>query len=193
MTPARDPGEGRALCGQEHRGQDDRGGDRDRDAAGRPRNARPRDGLGRPLPRSAPEERPTAETTDRVPDDLDIGPDEAVALARSLLSEGRPFHAHEVFEAMWKSGPAAERELWQGLAQLAVGLTHARRGNATGAVTLLRRGASRLRGYAATAPDPRPYGVDLPFVIDQAENQATRLEREDHAEGHLPFPLAPDE
>ena len=34
---------------------------------------------------------------------------------------GRPFHAHEVLEASWKAAPPAERDLWQGLAQLAVG------------------------------------------------------------------------
>ena len=40
-----------------------------------------------------------------------------------------PFHAHEALEAMWKCSPANERDLWQGLAQLAVGATHAARGN----------------------------------------------------------------
>ncbi len=35
------------------------------------------------------------------------------------------FHAHEVLEDAWKTGPEAQRELWRGLAQLAVGLTHA--------------------------------------------------------------------
>ena len=85
---------------------------------------------------------------------------EAAALADRLLRDGRPFHAHEVLEAAWKSGPAQERDLWQGLAQIAVGLTHARRGNARGAVTLLRRGAERVRAYqaerleAGTAPEP---------------------------------------
>ncbi|CAM5400121.1 hypothetical protein SCALM49S_10045 [Streptomyces californicus] len=58
-----------------------------------------------------------------------------------LLDEGMPFHAHEVFEDAWKSGPEGERELWRGLAQLAVGLTHAARGNITGGPRLLRRGA----------------------------------------------------
>ncbi len=76
---------------------------------------------------------------------------EAAALADRLLRDGRPFHAHEVLEAAWKSGPAGERDLWQGLAQIAVGLTHARRGNARGAVALLTRGAERVRGYQAGA------------------------------------------
>lgn len=164
------------------------GGARDRDAAGRPRNARPRDGLGRPLPRSAPE------GTERIPDDLVITPGEAAALGGSLLAQGRPFHAHEVFEAAWKTGPPAESELWQGLAQLAVGITHARRGNPRGAVSLLRRGADRIRGYSATAPDARPYGIDLSFVMSLAEDIATAIERDGLPaipEASLRFPLTP--
>ena len=120
---------------------------RDRDPAGRPRNARPRDGLGRPLDRATD---PGA-AADRIPDDLVITGAEAAALADRLLRDGRPFHAHEVLEAAWKHGPATERDLWQGLAQIAVGLTHARRGNARGAVALLSRGAERVRGYQAEA------------------------------------------
>jgi hypothetical protein len=120
---------------------------RDRDPAGRPRNARPRDALGRPLdPADGP-----GSGTDRIPDDLVITGAEAAALADRLLRDGRPFHAHEVLEAAWKSGPAGERDLWQGLAQIAVGLTHARRGNARGAVALLTRGAERVRGYQGGA------------------------------------------
>ena len=89
---------------------------RDRDAAGRARNARPRDGLGRPLPRGVAGQ-------ERIPDDLVLPPAESLGLAQQLLDEGRPFHAHEVLEASWKSAPDAERDLWQGLAQIAVGLT----------------------------------------------------------------------
>ena len=112
---------------------------RDRDRAGRPRNARPRDAFGRPLPHGA-----TGES--RIPDDLSLAPGEAIALAQQLLDSGRPFQAHEVLEASWKSAPAAERDLWQGLAQVAVGLTHAQRGNPRGAAALLRRGAGRVSG-----------------------------------------------
>ncbi|MGH3246098.1 MAG: DUF309 domain-containing protein, partial [Trebonia sp.] len=124
-------------------------GARDRDEAGRARNARPRDELGRPLPRSA------AQDAERIPDDLVVSPAEAAELGGRLLAEGRPFHAHEVFEAAWKSVPGPERELWRGLAQIAVGLTHARRGNARGAIELLRRGADRITGLAGASP-----GVD---------------------------------
>ncbi|MBV9794911.1 MAG: DUF309 domain-containing protein [Actinobacteria bacterium] len=140
-------------------------GRRDRDAAGRPRNARPRDGLGRPLPRGSLGE-------ERVPDDLVLPPEESLALAQRLLDEGRPFHAHEVLEASWKAAPEGERDFWQGLAQLAVGLTHARRGNAAGAVTLLRRAAARIRPYTGTDP----HGVPVTTLADAAEALAAHIE-----------------
>ncbi|WP_031104844.1 DUF309 domain-containing protein, partial [Streptomyces sp. NRRL S-146] len=91
---------------------------RDRDSEGRARNARPRDGLGRPLPYDA-------DGVPRQPEGVVRTPEATVAEAQRLLDEGKPFHAHEVFEDAWKSGPDEERELWRGLAQLAVGLTHA--------------------------------------------------------------------
>ena len=139
-------------------------GARDRDAAGRPRNTRPRDGLGRPLPRGAT-------GVERVPDDLVLPPEESLALAQRMLDEGRPFHAHEVLEASWKAAPDEERDFWQGLAQLAVGLTHARRGNTAGAATLLRRGAARIGPYAGADP----YRVPVAAVVAAAETLAGRV------------------
>jgi uncharacterized protein len=150
--------------------------DRDRDPGGRPRNARPRDALGRPLPRPGHGE-------DRIPDDLSLPGPDAARLADELLRAGRPFHAHEVLEASWKTGPPGERDLWQGLAQIAVGLTHAHRGNARGAVALLSRGAERVRAYqaasavAAGAGD-RPYGIDLAAFLAACDDLAARIERD---------------
>jgi hypothetical protein len=128
--------------------------DRDRDAAGRARNARPRDALGRPLPYDARGE-------ERAPEGVPRSPDQALTEAQRLLDAGRPFHAHEVLEDQWKSCPDAERQLWRGLAQLAVGLTHALRGNRTGATTLLERGAASIDPFAA-AP---PHGVDVTGLV----------------------------
>jgi len=144
-------------------------GQRDRDLAGRPRNARPRDELGRPLPRTAAGDVP------RIPDELTVSPAEAAALGGALLAEDRPFHAHEVFEAAWKSASGPDRELWRGLAQIAVGLTHARRGNPSGAVALLRRGARRVADYPG---DPRHFGVDPAHVSAAADALAARIERD---------------
>ncbi|QJY49149.1 DUF309 domain-containing protein [Pseudonocardia broussonetiae] len=138
---------------------------RDRDEAGRARNARPRDAAGRPLPHGA-------DGVERVPEDLVLTADEAVAEAQRLLDAGLPFGAHEVLEGAWKAAPEAERELWRGLAQLAVGLTHAQRGNARGAVALLDRGADHVRRWVGDAPA----GLDLPGLTAHADALARRIE-----------------
>jgi uncharacterized protein len=143
--------------------------DRDRDPGGRARNARPRDDLGRPLPWGAPGQ----QNVPRIPDDLAVTPAEAAELGGRLLADGLPFHAHEVFEAAWKSTPAPDRELWRGLAQIAVGLTHARRGNAPGAAALLRRGAGHVREHPANDA-----GVNAASVAARADEIAARIERD---------------
>jgi uncharacterized protein len=138
--------------------------DRERDEFGRPRNARPRDGLGRPLARGD-------SGFAGVADDLVLSPDESLREAQRLLDEGHPFHAHEVLEATWKSAPTDERDLWQGLAQLAVGLTHALRGNNVGAAAVLRRGVDHISGYV----DARPHGVDVAGLLAWARTLGGQL------------------
>jgi len=95
---------------------------------------------------------------------------ESVAMARTLVEAGRPFAAHEVLEARWKAGPEVERDLWQGLAQICVGLTHAARGNSVGALRLLDRGATRLEAYGAGGGPT--YGLDLPTIVARAREHA---------------------
>ena len=142
---------------------------RDRDGDGRARNARPRDGLGRPLPYGA-------DGVARQPEGVVRSPRETVAEAQELLDAGRPFHAHEVFEDAWKSGPEEERALWRGLAQLAVGLTHAARGNVTGGARLLRRGAGALEEWTSGSGQARPYGMDLTGLVVWARRLAQSVE-----------------
>jgi hypothetical protein len=137
---------------------------RDRDPAGKPRNSRPRDALGRPLPPGAP-------GIPTMPDDLNLPPADALILAQQLLDDGLPFHAHEVLEAAWKAAPADERELWRGLAQLAVGLTHARRGNRTGAARLLSRAAERISAYGHSAP----HDIAAADLSTWGHTEATRI------------------
>jgi len=135
------------------------GSERDRDDRGRARQARPRDALGRPLPYGA-------EGVEPVPEEA-LPPLETLDRARELVAGGRPFAAHEVLEARWKAGPAGERDLWQGLAQVCVALTHAARGNQTGAQRLSDRAAVRLAAYSASGGDT--YGVDLSAVVECAQ------------------------
>ncbi|BCY08330.1 DUF309 domain-containing protein [Actinoplanes sp. L3-i22] len=149
---------------------------RDRDAAGRARNARPRDGLGRPLPHGM-----TGIPT--TPEDLVLPPAEALREAEHLLAAGRPFHAHEVLEGAWKACDDDTRELWKGLAQLAVGVTHLRRGNEVGAVRLLSRAGDRISAYAEISP----HGIPVAALTTWTRDLAARI-------GHGPIPeemLAP--
>jgi hypothetical protein len=133
---------------------------RERDPEGRPRNARPRDRLGRPLPRGAEGFAPYDEPA--------LPPDEALALAQRLIDGGRPFTAHEVLEAVWKATTGPQRDMWQGLAQLAVAVTHDLRGNEAGAATLRQRAADHLRPYAGT----RPHRVDVDALLGWAQRPA---------------------
>lgn len=160
--------------------------DRDRDTTGRARSARPRDGLGRPLPYGAA-------GVPRQPEAVRRSPAETLVESQRLLDAGLPFHAHEVLEDAWKSTKVpTERELWRGLAQLAVGLTHAGRGNATGAVALLRRGATAIAPYRE-AP---PYRIDIDgltgWVEALAGDLATGPAREIDAAAAAPRLALPD-
>ncbi|MFG2827799.1 DUF309 domain-containing protein [Streptomyces sp. NPDC048434] len=137
---------------------------RDRDEEGRARNARPRDGLGRPLPYGSP-------GVARQPEGVPRTPAQSLAEAQRLLDDGMPFHAHEVLEDAWKAAPEAERELWRGLAQLAVGLTHAARGNTVGGTALLERARAAIAPYA----DAAPYGIDIAGLMSWAGELTGRL------------------
>jgi predicted metal-dependent hydrolase len=132
--------------------------ERDRDESGRPRSARPRDSLGRPLPYGS-------EGIPRIPDDLELAPAETLTYAQDLLDHGLAFSAHEVLEAAWKYGPDDERMLWQGLAQLAVGITHVQRGNVKGATSLLRSASTHL----AHTDRPGRHGIDVAGLVDFAD------------------------
>lgn len=152
--------------------------ERDRDATGRARNARPRDGLGRPLPYGAV-------GVARAPEGERRDPDVTLSEAQRLLDAGLPFHAHEVLEDAWKTADAPQRALWRGLAQLAVGLTHAMRGNTAGACALLLRGADSIEAYRAQPP----HGVDVDGLARWSSRVVAELDA--GASGAATAPEAP--
>lgn len=145
---------------------------RDRDPEGKARNARPRDGLGRPLPYGTP-------GVARQPEGVVRTAEESLTEAQRLLDEGMPFHAHEVLEDAWKSGPEEETALWKGLAQLAVGITHLARGNAKGGARLLLRGAENIEPYRANPP----HGIDVAGLSDWARETSRSVEEAEDAGG----------
>jgi len=139
--------------------------DRERDPKGRAKNARPRDELGRPLPRGAA----GAITEEDLPDD----PAELLEIGREHFNAGRFFQAHEAWETAWHPSPDPERDFWQGITQIAVGFTHFQRGNPTGATTLLRRGATRLEPYGEHF-----HGIASAGLAATAREAADAIERE---------------
>lgn len=139
--------------------------ERDRDVDGNARNSRQRDWLGRPLPYGV-------EGVPRIPDDLDLPPDGYLRYAQDLIDKGLAFNAHEVLEAAWKGAAADERSLWQGLAQLAVGITHIQRGNPVGAAKVLQRAAGRI-GEAGSAL----HDIDAAGLIHYVDELVDDLER----------------
>ena len=161
---------------------DQSAGPRDRRDDGRPEQARPRDRTGRPLPYG----------TDDVPLTEDHEPatvQEALSLGIELWTAERFFEAHECLEAVWHAAPDEDRDLWQGVIQIAVAGVHLQRENPTGARTLLDRAASRLRGY------PTGYrGIDVAGAVAFCEDAAARIDAEGLAGAPAPprFPATGD-
>ena len=102
---------------------------------------RPRDDLGRPLPWDA-------ENTLELPDFDAMTLEDNDAAARAYVRAQAWFGAHEAWETAWKqSRGTGDEEFFKGLSQMGAGYVHLRRGNAHGAVTLLRRAARRVGAY----------------------------------------------
>jgi uncharacterized protein len=129
---------------------------------------RPRDELGRPQPWGA-ENRLELEEFDS------LALEENHRLGVSHFDGGRYFPAHEAWETAWKQArDTDDAEFFKGLSQLGAGYVHLLRGNAHGAMTLLRRASSRVRRY----PE-RHFGIDTASVADRADADADAVERGD--------------
>lgn len=78
---------------------------------------------------------------------------EALEAAATLFEAGLPFEVHEVLEPHWANAAGNEREVLQGLIQLAVAYQHLANGNRAGARSLLLEAAHRLRGRTLLGVD----------------------------------------
>ena len=81
-----------------------------------------------------------------------------------LFNARRYFECHEVWEALWREITGPERELLQGLIQLAVAYYHATRGNRLGANYLYRRGRTRVAPWL-----PGHAGLSLAGLMAQMD------------------------
>lgn len=126
---------------------------------------RPRDLLGRPQPWDA--------TNALELEDFDsLTVQENHRLGREHLNAGRFFPAHEAWETAWKqSRDTTDAEFFKGLSQLGAGYVHLLRGNAHGAIRLLRRASRRIRAYPVGH-----LGVQTDRVGDAADALAADVE-----------------
>lgn len=119
---------------------------------GAPEQQRPRDRTGRPLPYDTEE---TLLAEDHAFTDVE----DALSQARVLWNAARFFEAHECLEVLWHAAPEGDRDLWQGVIQVAVAQVHRQRNNPDGARMLYRRARTHLEGYTA-----QWRGVDVTYL-----------------------------
>jgi sugar phosphate isomerase/epimerase len=82
-----------------------------------------------------------------------------------LFNDGDYYECHEAIEHEWHAETRPIRRLYQGILQIGVGLLHARRGNHTGALLLLRDGIDKTLEFT-----PVCLGIDTGRLV--AESQA---------------------
>ena len=127
---------------------------------------RPRDLLGRPLDWEAANEL-TLEDFDS------FSLEKNHELGRAYVRTRRFFPAHEAWETAWKQARGTDdAEFFKGLSQMGAGYVHLLRGNAHGAITLLRRAASRVVRY----PQGH-HGIATQALHDRLEADASAVER----------------
>lgn len=88
-----------------------------------------------------------------------------------LFNERFFFEAHEVLEGVWREERGEPRVFLQGLIQICAAYHHTQSGNLVGAVTLLQRGAEKLRRYPT-----RYLGIDTEALLQRIDADRARLE-----------------
>jgi hypothetical protein len=119
-----------------------------------------------------------------------VDPDRtALAEGIALFNRGEFYGAHEVLEHPWRLMAGDEREIYQGIIQVATGLHHATREKWRSAGTLIRRGIGRLEKHEDTW-DYLPLGAFVAAARRSLEWLEARAADEDPG-GPLPVPALP--
>lgn len=87
------------------------------------------------------------------------------------FNAGEFFEAHEVWEEIWLQAPQSEKPLLQGLIQIAAALHHYKRGNLTGAKSLLAAGIAKVQAF----PDSHR-GVHLYRLLKDLDNCGAKIQ-----------------
>ena len=103
-----------------------------------------------------------------------------------LFNEEYFFEAHEVLEEVWRQEHGEPRLFLQGLIQICAAYHHFQNGNLVGAISLLQRGADKMRHYP-----PRYLGIDAAGLIAHIDGNRGRIEaiqRDDATDAKIDFP-----
>jgi hypothetical protein len=92
-----------------------------------------------------------------------------LAAGLEAFNAGAFWESHEHLETLWKISAPSERDLFQGLIQLAAAFLKVERAEYRPAVTLFEKAIARLSPYRN-----RPHGLDVQEIVAIA---ATSLER----------------
>jgi len=88
-----------------------------------------------------------------------------------LFNQEYFFEAHEVLEEVWRRERGEPKLFLQGLIQVCAGYHHFQNGNLVGAITLLERGADKMRRYPA-----QYLGIDAGQLVAHLEGDRKHLE-----------------
>jgi len=107
--------------------------------------------------------------------------DELFRKGVALFNGVRYWHAHEVWETLWRAAPDGERDFYQGLIQVAAGLLHLQRRNLRGARNKLTEGLARLSKF-----QPTHRGIFVNELVGRGERILADLDQ-----GYLPYLIPP--
>ena len=98
--------------------------------------------------------------------DPDPSLDAALDAAADLFDAGLYFEVHELLEPYWMRAGGGEREILQGLIQVATGFHHLANGNLKGARSLLDEGSAKLLGQRLEGRAVGPFALTVRERLD---------------------------
>ena len=94
----------------------------------------------------------------------------SLSFAIKLFNEKKWYEAHEAFEEIWITLDGDERQIIQGILQVAVSQFHLSKGNLNGATILLGEGLGRIKNRTKNN-----LGIDLETFCSCLENLLKKL------------------
>lgn len=86
------------------------------------------------------------------------------------FNDGYYFQSHETLEDLWMVTPLPERQLFQGVIQLAAAFVHFFRGEFPGIIKLLDAASEKLREFA-----PETLGVDVGSLLEDVRRSRAEI------------------